>query len=58
MTDDVITLNATWEDMMGRCYLVVCHSSTYEIVKFIKLFLKNASEDSGRFFYDNCNLLF
>ena len=41
----------------GQMLSCVSHSSTYEIVKFIKPFFKNASEDSGRFFYDNCNLL-
>ena len=32
---------------MAKCYLaVVCHSSTYKIVKVIKLFRKIASKDS------------
>ena len=35
----------------GRCYLVVvCHSSTYKIVKVIKPFRKLASKDSGIIF--------
>ena len=34
-----------------RCYLVVvCQSSTYEIVKVIKSFRKLASKDSGIIF--------
>ena len=32
-------------------------SSTYKIVKGIKLFKKITSKDSGRIFYDNYNLL-
>ena len=51
MTDDVITLSVTWEDIYGSCYLdVVCHSSTYKIVKVIKPFRKLASKDSGIIF--------
>ena len=35
----------------GKCYVVVVwRYSTYKIVKVIKLFKKNASKDSGRFF--------
>ena len=37
----------TWEDIYAKCYLVVvCHSSTYKIVKVIKLLEKTALKDS------------
>ena len=39
VTDDVITLDATWEDILWE-----------KNVKVIKLFKKNASKDSGSSF--------
>ena len=51
VSDDVITLDVTWEDILWQCYLVVVgQSSTCKLVKVIKLFKKIASKDSGRFF--------
>ena len=51
MTDDVITLNVTCEDILWQmlpcCGLL---SSTYKIVKVIKPFRKLASKDSGIIF--------
>ena len=42
---------------MAKRYLVVVRQfSAYKIVKVIRL-LKIAPKDSGRFFYDNYNLL-
>ena len=46
MTDDAITLDATWEDILWQ-----------KNVKVIKLFKTNASKDSGSFFYDNYDLV-
>ena len=41
MTDEVITLDVTWKNILWKCHLVViCQSSTYKIVQVIKLFKK------------------
>ena len=60
MTDDVITLGVTWEDilwqMLSRCGSTIIFY-VKKNVKVIKLFLKIALKDSGRFFNDNYNLL-
>ena len=39
VSDDGITLDVTWEDILWQCYLiVVLESSPYKIVRVIKLF--------------------
>ena len=51
MTDDVIILDVTWEDIYGKCYLVVVWQSyMYKIVKVIKLFKKLPQRILGDFF--------
>ena len=47
MTDDVITLDVTWEDILRQmlsCFGLRTNCQSY------KAFLKNASKDSRRFF--------
>ena len=42
VSDDGITLDVTWEDILWKFYLiVVLQSSTYKIVKVIKKLFKN-----------------
>ena len=58
MTGDVITLDVTWEDILWQmlsCCGLICQSSTYKIVKVIKLFKKY--KGLWEIFYDNYNLL-
>ena len=38
VSDDGITLDVTWEDILWQFYLIVLQSSTSKIVKVIKLF--------------------
>ena len=57
VSDDGITLDVTWEDILWQCYLiVVLQSFTYKIVKVLKL-LKNYLKGFWEIFCDNYNLL-
>ena len=50
VSDDGITLDVTWEDILWQCYLiVVLQSSTYKIVKVLKLFKKLPQRILGDF---------
>ena len=63
MTDDVITLDVLWEDIYGKCYLVVWQSSTYKIVKVLKLFKRLPQMILGDFlmtiiiYFSNINIV-
>ena len=51
MTDDATTLDVTWEDIFWQMlFVVVCHSSTYRMVKVISFLEKIAPKDSGIIF--------
>ena len=57
VSDDGITLDVTWEDILWQfCLIVVLQSSTYKIVKVINL-LKTCLKGFWEIFYDNYNLL-
>ena len=50
VSDDGITLDVTWEDILWQCYLiVVLQSSSYKIVKVLKLFKKLPQRILGDF---------
>ena len=50
VSDDGITLDVTWEYILWQCYLiVVLQSSTYKIVKVLKLFKKLPQRILGDF---------
>ena len=50
VSDDGIILDVTWEDILWQCYLiVVLQSSTYKIVKVLKLFKKLPQRILGDF---------